>query len=135
MIADDNEAILAAVAETLRAAGVEVVGICRSGAELLRALELVAPDALVLDLRLGPDNGIRVASSAIELAPPLAVIIHTSFAGPRVVRAAFGVGVRAVVLKRPSSERLLRALAEATAGRTYVDPEIRQPLRASPGLA
>jgi DNA-binding NarL/FixJ family response regulator len=126
VIADDNESILVALEETLREVGIDVVAKARSGAELLALLEEQTADVLLLDLRLGDDDSIHLARSAAGIAPDLAVIVYTTHARPGAVSAALDAGARAVVLKQASPVRLLLALDEVMAGRTYIDPDLRR---------
>ena len=125
LVVDDNTAIREATAAALHAEGVTVVGMAADSAGALAMLGEHAPDAIVIDLRLGGSSGIELARSVATLAPSTAVVLHTTYADSSTVTEALAAGVRAVVLKRASTSVLLRALAEASAGRIFIDPKLR----------
>lgn len=127
LVADDHAAIRCAVADMLRAAGVEVVGLACDGRELVEAIAQESVDLVVLDLRLAGADGIQLARWLASSVPKIAAIIHTSYVDPFTAQVAIDAGVRAVVLKRASSGALLSALDEIAAGRSYLDPELAAP--------
>ena len=62
VIADDNLRTRERVASLLRRAGVQVVGEPASPEELLRAVDVHAPDVAIVDVRVPPTQTIRACA-------------------------------------------------------------------------
>ena len=125
LLADDSEAVLAAVSKLLRAEGIDVVGAAHTGVEAVGLVEALRPDLVVLDARLPDLSGIDVAALAAELTPPIPALFYTSFAGPRLVRGALEAGGRGIVLKASPPDQLITAIRAVAVGDAYIDPRLR----------
>jgi CheY-like chemotaxis protein len=76
LIVDDNRDFLRAATRLLGPQGIEVVGVASSGAEgVLRAREL-QPEVVLLDIKLGDEDGFELA----ERFDPLPVILVSTYA-------------------------------------------------------
>ena len=61
LIVDDNPGFLAAAGRLLRQEGLVVAGVASSGEEALRLAAELRPDATLIDIDLGTEDGIKVA--------------------------------------------------------------------------
>jgi DNA-binding NarL/FixJ family response regulator len=61
LIVDDNALFLDAAAELLEREGMDVVGTASSGAEAIRLADQLRPDAMLVDVDLGLEDGFEVA--------------------------------------------------------------------------
>jgi len=68
LIVDDNPGFLAAAGRLLRQEGLVVAGVASSGEEALRLAGELRPDATLLDIDLGPEDGITVAGRLARTA-------------------------------------------------------------------
>ena len=100
--------------------GIEVVaeaGTAAEGMELCRAL---APDIVLMDVRLPDANGIAVTARILEHAmlarSPTQVIVLTSLAGDRYAQTATLAGASAFVVKRVPAEELIATVRNVAAG-------------------
>jgi CheY-like chemotaxis protein len=74
LIADDSAAFRALAARLLRGVGHQVVGEAADGATALVLAERLAPDAVLLDVHLGADDGHAVARA---LRGPRAIMVSS----------------------------------------------------------
>ena len=125
LLVDDNPAVLRQVAELLPRE-YDVVATLEHGAGLAAAVLEHQPDIIVLDITLPPVSGISLASQ-LKVAGCLAEIVFLTVHSDRdYVRAAFGVGAIAYVVKARLGLDIVPALRAAMRGERFVSP--------SPGL-
>jgi two-component system LytT family response regulator len=86
--------------------GLTVVGEAADGATALRQVQLLAPQALFLDVQMPRIDGFQVAASLPDPSP--AIVYVTAHAQHAV--AAFDVGALDYVLKPVEPARLMRAV-------------------------
>lgn len=75
MIVDDQAGFRTVARRLLEARGYEVVAEAASGATAIDAVEHHDPSALLLDVRLGDDNGFGVCGALTRSHPDLAVLL------------------------------------------------------------
>lgn len=66
LIIDDSPEFLDAARRLLRLEGVDVVGVASTGADALRLARDLRPDVTLVDIVLGPEDGIAVARRLAE---------------------------------------------------------------------
>jgi DNA-binding NarL/FixJ family response regulator len=77
LIVDDHAEFRASARALLEAEGFDVVGDAADGAEAIRAVTLLKPHLVLLDIQLPDEDGIAVAERLGELPDP-PVIVFTS---------------------------------------------------------
>jgi DNA-binding NarL/FixJ family response regulator len=75
VIADDHPTFRQAARSLLEARGYEVVGEAGCAVSALDAVERHAPQAVLLDVRLGDDDGFAVCGAMTHARPELAVLL------------------------------------------------------------
>jgi DNA-binding NarL/FixJ family response regulator len=126
LLADDSGPVLEALEAVLEGEGIDVVGVARTGFEMLRLLERLPTTAIVIDRRLPDLTGLEVARRAAEiLRRKTAIVVYMSSHDSRLVGPALDAGARAVVVKGESASNLLDALSAVADGQVYVDPQLR----------
>jgi two-component system response regulator EvgA len=75
IIVDDHPTFRLAARRLLEARGFQVVGEAGCGASALEAVEHHEADAVLLDVRLGDDDGFTVCRRLTEARPELAVVL------------------------------------------------------------
>ena len=81
-IADDSALLRQGLARLLADDGCEVVAAVGDAAALLRAIEPVPPDAVIVDIRMPPthtDEGIVAAQAIRERHPNVAILVLSSY--------------------------------------------------------
>jgi DNA-binding NarL/FixJ family response regulator len=98
---------------------------------LLAAIDRVAPDVVVTDIRMPPtstDEGVRAAALLRESHPDLGVVVLSQYLEPEYAIALLegGSGGRAYLLKERVSqqEHLLAAMREVQRGGAMIDPSV-----------
>lgn len=105
-------------------AGIEVVGMAQDGAEALDLVPKVAPDVILMDLKMPVMNGVQATQHIREAYPEVNVLILTTYDDDAWVFDAIRAGAQGYILKDANQEDLVKAIIETAAGRTPVDPAI-----------
>ena len=82
VVADDSVIVRRGVESILREAGVEVVGSCSSGDELIELVARERPDVAIVDVRMPPtytDEGLQAARVIRERQPETGVLILSQY--------------------------------------------------------
>ena len=85
LVVDDNESCLRAIADVVRATGLELVGCARSGEEALRLHDELRPDLVLLDVQLPDIDGREVAR---RLEGRTRVVLMSAYPTPDVLAKA-----------------------------------------------
>jgi DNA-binding NarL/FixJ family response regulator len=82
LIVDDSAPFRTAARELLRRRGYVVVGEAGNATEAIEAAELLAPDAVLLDLHLSDGYGLEVSAVLTGARPELAVLLISADDSP-----------------------------------------------------
>jgi DNA-binding NarL/FixJ family response regulator len=121
LVADDHPAIVQAVADTLRAAGFDVIP-CNGGVAALDAILADAPDIAVIDGHMPDLGGVEVVIRSARV--PTRFVIYTAFGDRALLQAALDAGVLGYVLKETPPEGLIEAIRRAEEGASWIDPRL-----------
>lgn len=80
LIVDDNREFLDAAREVLERQGMSVVGTASIGAEALRKVAALRPDLTLVDVELGEENGLELASDLAAIHPGGRVVLISTYA-------------------------------------------------------
>ncbi len=130
VIADDHYLVREGTRRLLEASGeVEVLAAVEDGDQLRAAVDRMSPDAVVVDIRMPPDHqmeGIEAAHDIRAKHPDVGVVVLSAHANPLYAFELFkdGTAGLAYLLKDRVGDldELLRALREAVAGGSVIDP-------------
>jgi DNA-binding NarL/FixJ family response regulator len=125
LLVDDQELVRTGLRGILRARfGFEVVGELPSGAGVVDAVAELAPDVVVMDVRMPGVDGVTAtrALRAAEGAPP--VLVLTTFEDEEVLAGALRAGAAGFLLKGVPAEDLQRAVRAVAAGDSWLDPAV-----------
>jgi two-component system NarL family response regulator len=121
LVVDDHPVVLEGLrALFARLPDCEVVGEANSGEAALADYRRLAPDVVVLDLRLPGMDGAAAIAELLELDPQARVVVLTSFGGDADIRRALAAGARGVVLKGAPADELIEAVQRVRAGETFL---------------
>ena len=126
LIADDQRVVrdgLAMIVGMLD--GVEVVGTAEDGEQAVALAGALAPDVVLMDLRMPGLNG---AEATARLAPDVAVLVLTTYADDDSLLPALRAGARGYLTKDAGGEEIERAIRALHAGQTHLDPAVQRRL-------
>lgn len=102
----------------------EIVGQAEDGYLGVQAALQLKPDLIVMDIGLPRLDGIAATQQIKAALPNTHVVMLTSHTTETEIIAALSSGADAYCIKGASVDRLMSAIAAATEGATYLDPQI-----------
>jgi two-component system response regulator DevR len=125
LLVDDHEVVRVGVATLIdRQPGMEVVGEAGTVREAVTKAAQLAPDVVVLDLRLPGGDGLDACRQIKENRPATRIIVLTSFPDEEMLFEAIAAGADGYVLKQIGSDDLIRALERVGRGDSLLDPAL-----------
>jgi DNA-binding NarL/FixJ family response regulator len=125
LLVDDHEVVRVGVSALIeRQPGMEVVGEAGSVREAVNQARELAPDVVVLDIRLPGGNGLEACRQIKAHRPETRIIILTSYPDDRVLFDAIANGADGYVLKQIGSGELIDALKRVGRGESLLDPAV-----------
>lgn len=134
VIADDHLIIrqgLRLILET--EADFELVGEAENGAEALELCAELAPDVVLMDLRMPGMDGLTAIETLARENPQIGVVILTTFNEDHLMMRGLRAGAKGYLLKDTNREALFDTLRAAARGETLLKPEILSRLLAGLG--
>lgn len=127
LLADDHPIVLDGLERLFRLEpDFEVVGSCRDGEEVLRAVAASPPDLLVLDLKMPRLDGLEVLRALQGSGAPTRVLLLTAALDEQQVVEALRLGVRGLVLKEMAPQLVIEAARRIHAGGQWFDAGLLQ---------
>ncbi len=122
----DDQALFREALATLLAAhdGIDVVGEAGNGDEALREAAALAPDVVLMDLRMPVLDGVAATRRLRVEQPGIRVIALTTFDDDEDVFAALRAGAVGYLLKDVLSARLVEAVLAAARGESVLQPSV-----------
>ncbi len=102
----------------------EVVGEASNGQEAVTAVEKLAPDVVLMDLRMPVLNGVAATRQIAESAPNSRVIVLTTFDDDEYVFDGLRAGAVGYLLKDVPSAKLVEAIRAAARGESFLQPSV-----------
>ncbi len=134
-VVDDHPIVRDGVAANLRAAGdISIVGTGASAKDAVQLAKSGAVDVMILDLELPDRTGLEITRELKALAPSLAIVIFSAYAGEERVLRAFENGADSYVLKGTPSDELATTIRAVARGETRIPPEIAAQLARATGV-
>jgi len=125
LLVDDHEVVRLGVRALLEhQPGMKVVGEATTVREAISQVEHLAPDVVVLDVRLPGGDGLDACRQIKARRPDTRIIILTSFPDDEVLYDAIAAGADGYVLKQIGSDELIRALQRVGQGESLLDPSL-----------
>lgn len=125
LLADDHPMFREGVRSVLESADdMNVVGEAATGEEVVRlALEL-APDVVLMDIRMPGINGIEATSQIRAVNRQIHILIFTMFKDDASVITAMKAGAQGYILKDAEKEDLLRAIRSVASGEAIFSGDV-----------
>ena len=104
--------------------GIEIVGATSTGREAVQRACRLAPDVVLMDVRMPDLDGIAATRELARLAPATRILILTTFEQDDYIFAALRAGASGFLLKRTRPEDLLAAVHTIAAGDCLLSPSV-----------
>jgi DNA-binding NarL/FixJ family response regulator len=102
----------------------EVVGEAADGSEAVRSARSLAPDVILMDLRMPGTDGASAIRALAKLRIPARVLVLTTYDSDADVVPAIEAGATGFLLKDASREELVRAIRAAYRGESVLAPSV-----------
>ena len=125
VIADDHYLVRNGLRGMLdREPDLEVVGEAENGLEALKLCQKLAPDLVLMDVRMPEMNGLEATRAIKEVLPTITILIVTTHEDPEYLFEALRAGAAGYVLKDAPKRRLLDAIRRAVNGEAPLNQEL-----------
>ena len=131
VLVDDQQLVRDGLRLILELAGIDVVGEAVDGAEGARLVLELAPDVVLMDLRMPHVDGIEATRRIVAAGSRTRVLVLTTFEGEELTFRALQAGAAGYLLKDAGGARLVSAVEAAAAGERPLAPEVVARLVAS----
>jgi DNA-binding NarL/FixJ family response regulator len=127
MLVDDHRTFAELLAATLgREPDLTCVGIAESTAAALDIARREQPDLVVMDIKLGPENGLEAARRIRDVLPDAVIVVVSAHREAEWVVRAAQAGASAFAAKTGSLDEMLSILRQASLGSMLVSPSTFQ---------
>ena len=125
MVVDDHEVVRLGMRSALEIEpDLVVVGEATNGAEALAKVPVLAPNVILMDVRMDKMGGIEACREITSTYPDTRVLMLTSFDDDDALAASLLAGARGYLLKNVSRAELLRAVRQVAAGASLLSPDL-----------
>jgi two-component system, NarL family, response regulator NreC len=125
VLADDHLLLREAIKKSIEEIpDFQVVGEAGDGLELLKLLEKLVPDLILLDISMPRFNGMQAAGSIKKTYPHVKILILTMIKSRESIQRALQIGVNGYLLKENAFSDLISAIRAIQQGKTYLSPLI-----------
>jgi DNA-binding NarL/FixJ family response regulator len=125
LIADDDDLMRAGLVELLTTdPEIEIIGEASTGREAVDQARRLAPDVVLMDVRMPDLDGIGATRELSAAAPGARVLILTTFEQDDYVFGALRAGASGFLLKRARPEELITAVHTIAVGDSLLSPSV-----------
>jgi DNA-binding NarL/FixJ family response regulator len=125
LIADDDDLMRAGLVELLSGEPeLEIIGEASTGREAVERARRLAPDVVLMDVRMPDLDGIGATRELTRAATRARVLILTTFEQDDYVFGALRAGASGFLLKRSRPEELIAAVHTVAAGESLLSPSV-----------
>jgi DNA-binding NarL/FixJ family response regulator len=125
LVADDHPIVRSGIVALLQTAvDVEVVGEASTGLEAVELARSVAPDVVLMDLRMPGIDGDEATARILAEQPGVRVLILTTYESDDSILTAIGAGASGYLLKAAPQDEILAGVRAVARGEVALAPRI-----------
>ena len=109
-------------------ADLEVIGEVNCGLELLKLLQELVPDLVILDISMPNLRGIEAIQEIKRMHPQVKILILTMHKDKEYLHQAISAGAEGYLLKEDADTELFSAIEKIRHGKIYVSPALSEEL-------
>ena len=127
LVADDHSVVRRGVQSLLEGhPRWKVCGEAVEGADAIAKAKRLRPDVVVMDITMGPMNGLEATREILKVLPKTKVLVLTMHESEQVVREVLNAGAHGYVLKSDADRDLVDALETIERGKTFYTSRVSQ---------
>ncbi|MFF5422160.1 response regulator, partial [Streptomyces misionensis] len=108
--------------------GIEVVGSAKDGEEAVALVAELAPDVVLMDLRMPRCDGVEATRRIRKDHPGTQVVVLTTFADDDSLFPALRAGARGYLTKDAGGDEIVRAVQAVLSGEAGLSPSVQRRL-------
>jgi len=125
LVVDDHPVVRDGIRGMLAgASGIEVVGEAGGGAEAVEQAESLAPDVVLMDLRMPGVDGVAAIREIVGRGSRSRVLVLTTYDTDREVLSAIEAGATGYLLKDAPRDELVRAVEATARGQAFLSASV-----------
>jgi DNA-binding NarL/FixJ family response regulator len=129
LLVDDDPLVRAGLRLMLRSApDIDVVGEAGDGAAAITAAADLAPDVILMDIRMPGTDGVTATAAITKAAAAPRVVALTTFDADDLVRQAITAGAVGYLVKDTPPAEIISAVRAVAAGHGVLSPAVTRPL-------
>ncbi|MEV0636462.1 response regulator transcription factor [Streptomyces sp. NPDC050619] len=129
VVADDQTVVREGIVMLLGLLpGIEVVGSARDGDEAVKLAAELAPDVVLMDLRMPRCDGVEATRRIRAEHPGTQVVVLTTYADDESLFPALKAGARGYLTKDAGGDEIVRAVRSVLSGDAGLSPSIQRRL-------
>lgn len=124
MIVDDHEVVRLGMRAAFELEpDIQIVGEASHGAEAVAKMSVLAPQVVLMDVRMQGMNGIEACREIKSTSPQTAILMITSYTDDDAIMASMLAGASGYLLKNVSRAELLKAIRQVASGKSLLNAE------------
>jgi len=123
VIADDHDVIIFGLTELLQSLGFEVIASFKSGGELLREIQALQADLLILDFYM-PGFNVETLKDLAANNSHLKIIVFTACEDPNILKQLASLPLQGLVPKTVEKDELKFAIQTVLKGKKFIAPDL-----------
>jgi DNA-binding NarL/FixJ family response regulator len=129
LVVDDHPVVRSGIVALVEAAGdLEVVGTAATGEEAIALAEALAPDIVLMDLRLPGIDGDEATAGILAASSGVRVVVLTTYENDDAILRAISAGASGYLLKASPEDELLAGIRAVAAGEVALAPSVARVL-------
>ncbi|MEV0094470.1 response regulator transcription factor [Streptomyces sp. NPDC050738] len=127
VVADDQSVVREGIVMLLGLLpGIEVVGAARDGEEAVALVAELAPDVVLMDLRMPRCDGVEATRRIRDGYPSTQVVVLTTYADDDSIFPALKAGARGYLTKDAGGDEIVRAVEDVMSGQAGLSPSVQR---------
>ena len=129
IVADDQAVVREGIVMLLGLLpGIEVIGSAKDGEEAVALVAELAPDVVLMDLRMPRCDGVEATRRIRSEHPGTQIVVLTTYADDDSLFPALRAGARGYLTKDANGDEIVRAVQDVMAGRAGLSPVVQRRL-------
>jgi two-component system invasion response regulator UvrY len=129
LLVDDHQMLREGIRARLRECrDLKIVGEASDAREMYKLLRTQPFDVIILDLRLGDTNALRLIQRMTAIQPEARIIVLTMYDHAQYAATAMQCGARGYVVKGAPVDELVRAIRTVHKGGTFISAKLKRRL-------